>query len=245
MTPELTALTLAALLQVAIRPDVRPRQPGTGPSQDRLARAIARVGWRLARGSLSPKTARLYRAMNNHFEGLILFGIACTVITFQASPPLHRRLRLRLPRRARPLHPRLLLRLGALALPHLVRGLCRDNTHTSRGAHLTSSFQKYGGGSPLVRHWFENNGDGLAPGFDPRPKGPNPWQVTTSSSSAPARGAMSAPSAARSWASRRPAWRGARRSAEPASISAASRPRRCCMPPTSCTRPSTTSPRWA
>ncbi|MGB1209138.1 MAG: MAPEG family protein, partial [Paracoccaceae bacterium] len=30
---------------------------------------------------LSPRTARLYRALDNHFEGLILFGIACTVIT--------------------------------------------------------------------------------------------------------------------------------------------------------------------
>jgi uncharacterized MAPEG superfamily protein len=30
---------------------------------------------------IKPKTARLVRALNNHFEGLILFGIACTIIT--------------------------------------------------------------------------------------------------------------------------------------------------------------------
>ena len=30
---------------------------------------------------LSTRTARLYRALNNHFEGLILFSIACVVVT--------------------------------------------------------------------------------------------------------------------------------------------------------------------
>ena len=30
---------------------------------------------------LSDKTARLFRALDNHFEGLILFAIACVVVT--------------------------------------------------------------------------------------------------------------------------------------------------------------------
>ena len=34
---------------------------------------------------MSDGTARLGRALNNHFEGLILFAIACTVITVTAQ----------------------------------------------------------------------------------------------------------------------------------------------------------------
>ncbi|WP_425040773.1 MAPEG family protein [Primorskyibacter sp. S187A] len=78
MTPELTALTLAALLQViqfvlvsipanlelGTKITLAPRD--TGPLMEQV----------------SPRTARLARAMNNHFEGLILFAIACLVITF-------------------------------------------------------------------------------------------------------------------------------------------------------------------
>jgi uncharacterized MAPEG superfamily protein len=30
---------------------------------------------------MSPKTGRLYRALNNHFEGLVLFTLAIVVIT--------------------------------------------------------------------------------------------------------------------------------------------------------------------
>ena len=81
MTPELTALTLAALLQVvqfalmAIPVNIElgtaktmsPRDP------DRMSAPMAE--------QVSTKTGRLVRALNNHFEGLILFGIACTVIT--------------------------------------------------------------------------------------------------------------------------------------------------------------------
>ncbi len=76
MTPELTALTLAALLQVA---------------QYALYAIPANLelGTRYTAGSrdhapdqdMSKRTARLGRAMQNHFEGLILFGIAVTVIT--------------------------------------------------------------------------------------------------------------------------------------------------------------------
>jgi uncharacterized MAPEG superfamily protein len=81
MTPELTALTLAALLQVVqfVLMSV-PANMELGPAKTASPRDRARLGGSLE-DQLSPKTARLYRAMNNHFEGLILFGIACTVIT--------------------------------------------------------------------------------------------------------------------------------------------------------------------
>lgn len=75
MTPELTALTLAALLQVV----------------QFCAYSIAanmQVGPRVAAGSrdtpiqLTGTAGRLQRAMNNHFEGLILFTIGVVVITY-------------------------------------------------------------------------------------------------------------------------------------------------------------------
>jgi uncharacterized MAPEG superfamily protein len=34
---------------------------------------------------MSIRTGRLYRAMNNHFEGLILFTIACVVVTLSGQ----------------------------------------------------------------------------------------------------------------------------------------------------------------
>ncbi|MCL3881224.1 MAPEG family protein [Marivita sp. GX14005] len=77
MTPELTALTLAALLQVlqfVLFAVPANRELGPGYTMSPRDRPPSR--------SLSDKTARLQRAMNNHFEGLILFGIACTVISF-------------------------------------------------------------------------------------------------------------------------------------------------------------------
>lgn len=73
MTPELTALALAALLQVA---------------QIALfsVTAQAQVGTRTALRPrdqevvLTGKAGRAQRAMENHFEGLILFGIAVLVL---------------------------------------------------------------------------------------------------------------------------------------------------------------------
>ena len=83
MTPELTALTLAALLQmvqfvlfaVPANRELGPRYTA-GPRDTPPKRA------------LSIPTARLQRALNNHFEGLILFGIAATVtaISGQSTP---------------------------------------------------------------------------------------------------------------------------------------------------------------
>ena len=77
MTPELIALTLAALLQVvqylifAI-----PANLELGPGYTTSAR-----DWPPSR-PLSEGTARLQRALGNHFEGLILFSIAVFVVTY-------------------------------------------------------------------------------------------------------------------------------------------------------------------
>jgi uncharacterized MAPEG superfamily protein len=75
MTPELTALTLAALLQVL---------------QMMLFSVLAQkqVGSKYAASprdssrELTGLAGRAQRAMNNHFEGLILFGIATMVVTY-------------------------------------------------------------------------------------------------------------------------------------------------------------------
>jgi uncharacterized MAPEG superfamily protein len=76
MTPELTALTLAALLQMvqfilyALPANLELGTRYTGGSRDFAPEK-----------PLSKRTARLGRALTNHFEGLILFGIAVTVVT--------------------------------------------------------------------------------------------------------------------------------------------------------------------
>nr|WP_309501311.1 MAPEG family protein [uncultured Roseovarius sp.] len=81
MTPELTVLTLAALLQVlqfAAYSITANRQVGTKTA----------LGPRDTPVQLTGTAGRLQRAMTNHFEGLILFTIACTVITLsdQSTP---------------------------------------------------------------------------------------------------------------------------------------------------------------
>ncbi|MDC0135785.1 MAPEG family protein [Sulfitobacter sp.] len=76
MTPELTVLTLAALLQVF-------------QFCAYSATSVAQVGPKKAAGPrdnpivLTGTASRLQRAMNNHFEALILFTIA--VLVTQAS----------------------------------------------------------------------------------------------------------------------------------------------------------------
>ena len=81
MSHELTALTLAGLLQVSqyvamsipanielgIGKTISPRDPV------HLVKPLI--------DQMSPKTGRLYRALNNHFEGLVLFTLAVFVIT--------------------------------------------------------------------------------------------------------------------------------------------------------------------
>ena len=81
MTPELTVLTLAALLQVVQFALMSiPANLELGPGKTTSPRDRSKLGGSLE-DQLSEKTARLYRALNNHFEGLILFTIACVVIT--------------------------------------------------------------------------------------------------------------------------------------------------------------------
>ena len=84
MTTELTALALAGLLQAAqyalfaIPANV---ELGTGYTSSARDRPPSRP--------LSLTTARLQRAMNNHFEGLILFTLAVVVVTLgQQSTPV-------------------------------------------------------------------------------------------------------------------------------------------------------------
>lgn len=75
MTPELTVLTLAALLQVvqfALYAVPANLELGAGYTTSARDREPSR--------QMSDRTARLGRAMDNHFEGLILFTIACVVI---------------------------------------------------------------------------------------------------------------------------------------------------------------------
>jgi uncharacterized MAPEG superfamily protein len=82
MTPELTALTLAALLQMAqyilyaIPANLELGTRYTGGSRDFAPDK-----------PMSKRTARLGRALQNHFEGLILFGIAVgvTVMSDQST----------------------------------------------------------------------------------------------------------------------------------------------------------------
>ena len=76
MTPELTALALAGLLQMvqfvlfAVPANM---ELGVGYTSSARDRPPSRP--------MSPLTGRLQRAMNNHFEGLILFTIAVVVVT--------------------------------------------------------------------------------------------------------------------------------------------------------------------
>ena len=88
MTPELTALTLAGLLQclqfglVSVTANLE-----LGPAKTLSPRDPARLGKPLME-QLSPRSGRLFRAMNNHFEGLILFTLAVVVVTLsnQSTP---------------------------------------------------------------------------------------------------------------------------------------------------------------
>ena len=86
MTLELTALTLAALLQITQYVLMAvPANLELGPGKTLSSRD--RPGGDL-QNQVSVPTGRLIRALNNHFEGLILFSIACLVITLsdQSTP---------------------------------------------------------------------------------------------------------------------------------------------------------------
>jgi uncharacterized MAPEG superfamily protein len=86
MTSELTALALAGLLQIAqfalfaVPANLELGTRYTSSSRDRPPER-----------PLSTLTGRLQRAMNNHFEGLILFTLAVVVVTLSdQSTPLTR-----------------------------------------------------------------------------------------------------------------------------------------------------------
>ncbi|WP_179378218.1 MAPEG family protein [Jannaschia marina] len=81
MTPELTVLALAILLQaVQFVLMAVPANLELGPGKTTSARDRAKIGGDLV-DLLSERTARLYRALDNHFEGLILFTAAVTLVT--------------------------------------------------------------------------------------------------------------------------------------------------------------------
>lgn len=81
MTPELTALALAGLLQVVQY--VAMSVPANLELGTR-ATTSPRDGLDLEK-NLSTRTGRLYRALNNHFEGLILFTLAVVVVTLSGQ----------------------------------------------------------------------------------------------------------------------------------------------------------------
>lgn len=81
MTPELTVLALAGLLQVIQYALMSvPANLELGVGKTASPRDRDRLGGSLE-DQLSARTARLYRALNNHFEGLILFTLAVVVVT--------------------------------------------------------------------------------------------------------------------------------------------------------------------
>ena len=85
MTPELTVLVLAALLQIfQICLMAVPANLELGTAKTMSPRDGARL-----ETQVSPKTGRLIRAMNNHFEALLLFAIAAIAVTLAGkSGPL-------------------------------------------------------------------------------------------------------------------------------------------------------------
>ncbi|KAA9005242.1 MAPEG family protein [Histidinibacterium aquaticum] len=80
MTPELTALALAGLLQVVqyVLMSV-PANLELGPGKTTSPRDPERLEKPLIE-QVSTGTGRLFRALDNHFEGLILFTLAVVVV---------------------------------------------------------------------------------------------------------------------------------------------------------------------
>lgn len=81
MTPELTVLALAALLQVVQYGLMSvPANLELGTGKTLSPRDPERLGGAID-AQLSPRAGRLFRALNNHFEALILFTIAVVLVT--------------------------------------------------------------------------------------------------------------------------------------------------------------------
>lgn len=80
MTPELTILALAGILQAlqfALMSILANRELGVGKTAS--PRDPERLGGKRVEELLSARTGRIYRALNNHFEALILFTLAVVV----------------------------------------------------------------------------------------------------------------------------------------------------------------------
>lgn len=76
MTPELTVLALAGLLQAvqfALMAVPANMELGTGYTMSARDREPSKA--------MSDRTSRLMRALDNHFQGLILFTLAVVVVT--------------------------------------------------------------------------------------------------------------------------------------------------------------------
>ncbi len=81
MTTEVFVLALAGLLQVVQYVLMAvPANMELGTAKTASPRDPDRLGKPLM-DQVSVRTGRLYRAMNNHFEGLILFTLAVVVVT--------------------------------------------------------------------------------------------------------------------------------------------------------------------
>jgi uncharacterized MAPEG superfamily protein len=78
MTPELTVLALAAILQVA-------QIMLAGWSMNRDAGAEYNTSPRDTQPEFSPLTGRLRRAVSNHFEALTLFTVAVVVVSLSGA----------------------------------------------------------------------------------------------------------------------------------------------------------------
>ena len=81
MTPELTTLALAGLLQaLQFATMAIPANLELGTGKTASPRDPERMGGQTILEQLSTKTGRLARAMNNHFEALILITLAVVVV---------------------------------------------------------------------------------------------------------------------------------------------------------------------
>lgn len=90
MSPELTVLALAGLLQVIqIILMAVPANLELGTDKTLSPRDPQDMGGTNPMAMMSRRTGRLHRAMTNHFEGLILFTIAVLTVTLgNGSTPL-------------------------------------------------------------------------------------------------------------------------------------------------------------
>lgn len=85
MTPELTVLALAALLQgVQYALMAIPANAEVGIAKTLSPRDPETIGRPLAE-QVSPRTGRLIRALHNHFEALILFTVAVVIVTLSGA----------------------------------------------------------------------------------------------------------------------------------------------------------------